>query len=309
MNKHLKNGHVRFSPASAPPDGFAPLLQRADYGAPSIFRPESMLREARRQKGLGTERVAPVCVLDPDGDIVEYARRCLGATSCPHWACYHTRMWEWTADGIRYGIVGHAVGGSFSVLVAEQLFASGCRLLISISSAGQITEVASPPYHILIDRALRDEGTSYHYLPPATFSEADPAVLAVAAEGLSRAGCRVHIGATWTTDAPFRETAQTIAARRKAGILAVEMEAAAIYAFGAARKRPVICLAHVSNQLGCVEGDFEKGRGNGAFSSVELVAAIASAWKRLADGDMSRPEPPQAPAPIERKPASAIGPE
>jgi hypothetical protein len=101
-------------------------------------------------------------MLDPDGDIVDYVRKQFGATRSPHWACYHTRLWEWERDGVRYGIVGYAVGGAFSVLVAEQLFASGCRLLVNVSSAGQISDVGPPPYYILADRALGDEGTSYH---------------------------------------------------------------------------------------------------------------------------------------------------
>ena len=53
------------------------------------------------------------------------------------------------------------------MLVAEELFASGCRLLLSVTSAGQIAPSAAPPYFVLIERALRDEGTSYHYLPPS----------------------------------------------------------------------------------------------------------------------------------------------
>ena len=153
--------------------GRAPLLERNDHSAPSVFRPENMLRESRRQKGLGSGEVPPVCLLDPDGDIVDYVRTQFGATRSPHWACYHTRLWEWSADGVRYGIVGYAVGGAFSVLVAEQLFASGCRLLVNVASAGQISDVGAPPYYILVDRALRDEGTSYHYLPPAAFADAD----------------------------------------------------------------------------------------------------------------------------------------
>jgi hypothetical protein len=146
--------------------GRAPLLERDDHSAPSVFRPENMLRESRRQKGLRSGAVPAVCMLDPDGDIVDYVRKQFGATRSPHWACYHTRLWEWERDGVRYGIVGYAVGGAFSVLVAEQLFASGCRLLVNVASAGQISDVGPPPYYILVDRALRDEGTSYHYLPP-----------------------------------------------------------------------------------------------------------------------------------------------
>jgi hypothetical protein len=109
----------------------APLLARTDHDAPSIFRPENLVREARRQKGLRLGSVSPVCVLDPDGDVVRYVRRMKRARYSRHWACYHTEMWEWDEDGQRFGIVGCAVGASFAVLVAEQLFVSGCELLVN----------------------------------------------------------------------------------------------------------------------------------------------------------------------------------
>jgi hypothetical protein len=277
MNRHTKDFHAPRRPALL--DGAAPLIERRDHVAPSVFRPESLLREARRQKGLSSGSVPPVCVLDPDGDIVAHVRR-HGAESCPQWACYHSTMWTWQSGDLACGIVGQVVGGSFAVLAAEQLFASGCELLISVASAGQITDVGPPPYYILIERALRDEGTSYHYLPPSNYVAADPALVRLAADALGEAGRGLHVGDTWTTDAPFRETEESIASRRHAGILAVEMEAASLYAFAAARARPVVCLAHVSNQLGCVDGDFEKGDGNGAAGSLELVMALAAAWRR-----------------------------
>jgi uridine phosphorylase len=268
----------------------APLFERKDHDAPSILRPENMLREARRQKSLNSAAVPAICVIDPDGDIVSHVRRVCAASPCKSWACFHTRMWEWTSSDIRCGIIGHVVGGSFSVLVAEQLFTSGCELLVNIASAGQITNIGLPPYYILIERALRDEGTSYHYLPPSAYVEADPALVELAARAFGCAGRRVHRGATWTTDAPFRETAEAIELRRREGILAVEMEAAALYAFAAAWLRPVICLAHVSNRLGCVEGDFEKGEGNGASSSLELAMTLVAAWVQEALGRVAAAE-------------------
>ncbi len=276
----VKRESARVAHKAAVISGATPLLERNDHVAPSIFRPENLLREARRQKGLVPGIVPPLCVLDPDGDIVAYVRWKYGAKRCPHWACYHTKMWTWRVGDIECGIIGHVVGGSFAVLVAEQLFASGCGLLLSIASAGQITDVGPPPYYILIERALRDEGTSYHYLPSSNYVEALPALVSLAADAIGRTGRQVHLGDTWTTDAPFRETAASIASRRAEGVLAVEMEAAALYAFAVACARPVICLAHVSNQLGCVDGDFEKGDGNGAAGSFDLVMALAAAWRR-----------------------------
>ena len=90
------------------------------------------------------------------------------------------------------------------------------------------------------------------------------------------------MGPSWTTDAPFRETAEAIDAARETGILAVEMEAAALYAFATARQQPVLCLAHVTNQMGQIEGDFEKGVGDGAGASLTVIAKIAHAWRQQA---------------------------
>lgn len=256
-----------------------PLAERSDFDAPSVFVAGNMLHASRRQKGLAIGSVPPVCVLDPDGDVVRHLRRSPDAAPSPHWACFHTDLWLCRAAGLPVGVVGCAVGGSFAVLVAEQLFASGCEVILHISSAGQITGVgAPPPYYVLIERALRDEGTSYHYRPPAAYADADPALFAFARRALAATGCPIHVGATWTTDAPFRETALMVADRRREGILAVEMEAASLYAFAEATGRPVVCLAQVTNQLGCLEGDFEKGESNGACSTLGLVAAFASAW-------------------------------
>ena len=170
------------------------------------------MREARRQKGLAIVAVPEICVLDPDGDIVRHLRSTGRAGRHPGWACYHTELYVFHHEGHEYGIVGCAVGAAFAVLIAEELFASGCRLLISVTSAGQILPVQAPPYFIVIDRALRDEGTSYHYLPPSDYSEADAHLARLAREALIAAGISVQVGATWTTDAPFRETQEAIEA-------------------------------------------------------------------------------------------------
>lgn len=252
-----------------------PILAQKHYRSPSAFTPESLLREARRQKGAALVPVPAVCVLDPDGDIV----RRLGAEGRARrhdgWVCYHTELHAFDEAGLTIGIVGCAVGASFAVLVAEELFASGCELLISVTSSGQITPLREPPYFILIDRALRDEGTSYHYLPPADWSEA-PAELPGRLDGaFADTGAAVVRGPVWTTDAPFRETAEAIEAMRRRGVLAVEMEAAALYAFARARQRAVVCFAHVTNRMGQVEGDFEKGEGNGVADALAVIACTA----------------------------------
>ena len=175
--------------------------------------------------------------------------------------------------------MGCAVGAAFAVLIAEELFASGCQFLLSMTSAGRVLPLRAPPYFIVIDRALRDEGTSYHYMPPSDYSAADAQLVELAREALAAAGIPVQIGATWTTDAPFRETQEAIDAASQAGILAVEMEAAALYAFAKARDRSVLCFAHVTNQMGRIEGDFEKGAADGAEESLKVISLAAGRWR------------------------------
>jgi uridine phosphorylase len=252
-----------------------------DHAAPSVFQPENLLREARRQKNIPAGSVPEICVLDPDGDIVRALVSAGRARRNPFWACYHTDMHDVEQDGEVFGIVGCAVGAPFAVLVAEQMFASGCRFLVSVTSSGQITPAGPTPYFILIDRALRDEGTSLHYMPASTFAGADPVLVARIAGGMAGHQPPVRQGATWTTDAPFRETDAAIEAARRHGVLAVEMEAAALYAFAQARGRSVICFAHVTNQMARIGDDFEKGEANGAHDALALIAATARAWRAL----------------------------
>jgi len=253
-----------------------PLLDNKNPTANSVFEPSALLREARRQKGVAAVNVPSVCILDPDGDIVRRLKAAGQAHLAKNWPCYHTELYTFTICGQVAGIVGCAVGAPFAVLVAEELFASGCRLLISMTSAGQITPTAKLPYFVLIDRALRDEGTSYHYALPSEYSEADPDLIATATRALKANGVEAITGASWTTDAPFRETEEAVAAARSKGILAVEMEAAALYAFARARNRKVLCLAHVTNTMAVANKDFEKGEADGTVDALRVLEAIVS---------------------------------
>jgi uridine phosphorylase len=254
-----------------------PILDNKDPSMPSVFVPSALMREARRQKDIMEANVPSVCLLDPDGDLVRHLRRTGHARPFEGWPCYHTELDVFTLAGRQVGIVGRAVGASFAVLVAEELFASGCRLLISLTSAGQIVAAGPPPYFIIIDRALRDEGTSYHYAAPSEYANACPRLLEAATEAVKHDGPRTISGASWTTDAPFRETSQAIQAAADKGILAVEMEAAALYAFAAATGCKVLCLAHVTNTMAQSGADFEKGENDGTVDALAVLGRLVEA--------------------------------
>lgn len=259
--------------------GESPLFSSKRFDDPSVFTPDSLLEEARQQKEIPDTEVPEVCVLDPDGDLVQHLVSTGRAEPDPTWPGYHTDLYRFSVDGTEVGIVGCAVGAPFAVLVAEQLFAAGCRFLVSITSSGQIVPKDNPTYFILIERALRDEGTSHHYAAPAPY-----ATLSSELQGSIEAACQsvsrpVYTGGTWTTDAPFRETEVAIERARDEDILAVEMEAAALYTFSEQRNCPVVCFAYVTNEMGQGDSEFEKGDANGSTAALEIIEATISGWR------------------------------
>lgn len=267
-----------------------PLLRHKAYDEPSVFAPENLLREARRQNDVEHGSVPDICLLDPDGDIVDRLCEANRAAPHPHWPGYHTTLYETELKGRSIGVLGRAVGASFAVLVAEQLFAAGCHLLISITSAGQIVPRGQPPYFVLIDEALRDEGTSHHYRPPSSYAALNPTLRGRLDGAFSSVPVPVHAGRAWTTDAPYRETESAIAAAREEDVLAVEMEAAALYAFAEAREQPVVCFAHVTNRMAVEEGDFEKGQADGVRDALALTTAAVKACKDLLPTPQDEPQ-------------------
>ena len=96
--------------------GLPPILRNKHYGVPSAFTPESLLREARRQKGIPNAPVAEICILDPAGDIVHYLRAAGCGQPVTGWACYHSMMDRFDEGSREYGIVGCVVGAPFAVL-------------------------------------------------------------------------------------------------------------------------------------------------------------------------------------------------
>lgn len=253
-----------------------PLLEHEPSEA-SIFRPANLMEAARVRKGLPRVTVPAGCLLDFDGELVEHLAASGQAGEDRAWPCFHTRLFRWRAGSAEYGLIGGTIGAPFAVLVAEELFALGCRALVSISSAGLVADRLKPPFFLLVERALRDEGTSCHYLPPARYAVAEPSLVAAVRSRVEGVQVAVHTGSSWTTDAPFRETEGLVAARRDEGIVSVEMEAAALLTLGQALGKPVACLAHVTNSMATRREDFEKGGDSGLADSLSVCLAALEA--------------------------------
>src|SRR5215472_5273191 len=157
------------------------------------------------------------------------------------------------------GIVPRTIGGPYAALIAEQLKSSGAHVILGLTSAGRVAASVSVPSLVVATAAIRDEGTSYHYLSASRAAVAHASLADSLLRGLRSLGVPVVSGAVWTTDAPYRETKQQLAEYARQGVLAVEMQAASLFAFAMARFIPVGLVAHVTNGVDHELEPFEKG--------------------------------------------------
>ncbi|RBY77471.1 purine-nucleoside phosphorylase [Blastococcus sp. TF02-09] len=147
------------------------------------------------------------------------------------------RLYRLPVEGGHVGVFHPGVGAPLAGGVLEEMIATGCRTFVACGGAGAVIPGLALGHVVVPDAAVRDEGTSFHYLPPGREVAADPAVTAVLSAVLTECDVPHVVGKTWTTDAPYRETQARIAARRAEGCVTVEMEAAAFFAV--ARHRAV----------------------------------------------------------------------
>ncbi|HWF07403.1 MAG TPA: nucleoside phosphorylase [Bryobacteraceae bacterium] len=185
-------------------------------------------------------------------------------------------MFLLTLEGVTCGIVARTIGGPFAVLIAEQMHAAGAGVIIGLTSAGRVAPDLPLPSLVVATGAIRDEGTSYHYLAPGEEVACAAHVTAPIVRELSRAGFTVQPGTVWTIDAPYRETAGQIARWASEGVLAVEMQAASLYAFAEARKVNVCVVARVSNAIDNAGSQFDTGTHEQGLQILKALARAGS---------------------------------
>lgn len=140
------------------------------------------------------------------------------------------------------------LGGSAAVQLLDFLFGHGVRQVIAAGSCGALVPISENAF-LLPAKALRDEGTSYHYLPPARFVETSSRLRSALAQTLTAHGLSFRECITWTTDGFYRETEAMTAHRREEGCTVVEMECASMAACAVFRGAEFAQLLYTADSL------------------------------------------------------------
>lgn len=171
-------------------------------------------------------------------------------------------------------MTGFGGGSPMTAELAEEFAAMGARRMILMTWGGTLQPELDPGDIVVVDKALRDEGTSYHYLPPARYVEADSGLADELMEAIRRRGGSCQRGATWTTDAPYRETAEEIRQYQVEGIQTVELESAGLFTIGQVRGIATCSAVIAMDSLAGLKWE-APSRLDEILRSLELVYAAA----------------------------------
>lgn len=173
------------------------------------------------------------------------------ATPAGHWLWSHDDrpLFHGTINGRPVSLSTLHVGAPGAVLSMEVMIASGARTFIVLGAAGSLQERAPIGSIVVPDAAIREDGTSFHYLAPEIEPRPNPALAAKLRTGFRDRGVDAHGGTNWSTDAIFRELKKKVQHYRTQGVLTVEMEAAAMFSVGMFRGVEVAFALAISDEL------------------------------------------------------------
>ena len=183
-------------------------------------------------------------------------------------------IYELTRQGVRVAAVPMPIGAATAAMVGERMIRSGAEKLIAVGSCGALEPLPEGEF-LLPNKALRDEGTSYHYLPAGHWVETDPGLTEICAKTARDAGFGALVAPTWTTDGFFRETRQLAKQRRQLGCVVVEMECAALAAMAEVRGVAFAQFLFTADTL--AEGSYDRRRFGVDSHHIALSLALEAA--------------------------------
>lgn len=153
-------------------------------------------------------------------------------------------------DNSQIGIMGEmGIGAPELITRVEELIASGVRQFIILGKAGGLQSEFSIGNVVVCDRAIRDEGTSHHYVKSGKYGFPSSQLLSRIKSGLDRDGITYSIGTSWTIDAPYRETRRELRHYQSQGVLTVEMEASALFIVAKVRRVQAAAVFIISDSV------------------------------------------------------------
>lgn len=226
--------------------------------------------------------VAPIVLLPGDPDRATLVAEHFFDSPSRYTEYRHMYGYTGTYKGVKVSVQATGMGCPSLAITAEELVRLGARTLIRIGTSGAVAQHVRPGHLVIANASIANEGTSRQYLKGQPYSAvADFEVTRALADAAAGSSFQTHVGLIQTDDAFYAVGPDDVPAMAERGVLAVEMEASALFLIGKLRKVRTGCMLVASNNIG--DSSFvEKSVLDGAV--LEMIRTTLDACVKLAEG-------------------------
>lgn len=226
-----------------------PILNHS-YNSQGIITPPKFLKYKGYNRKLGFPKI---CIITSQKNIIDFFRKTYKVKAYKQWISNRSKLYVFRIKNKignkSIGIINVGLGAPQAVTLGEMLIECGARKFFIIGSAGTIQKDLEINDFILVKKAIRDEGCSYHYLAPGKYVETSSKLYQSLKKFLSNQRIKFKSGVIWTTDAFYRGTKKEVIKYQKEGVLAIDMETAALFALAKYRKVEAAALLYISDSV------------------------------------------------------------
>ena len=177
--------------------------------------------------------------------------------------------------GVEIALFMMGVGAPASAAMMEDIYQLGAEKIIIFGTCGVLEKSIDDCAIIIPNSAMRDEGTSYHYVPASDEIPVNEKYMSVFMGMLDELQIKYTVGKTWTTDAIYRETADKIKRRKEQGCICVDMECSADAAVAQFRGKDLVQFFYAADNLDAEEWDVRSLSNSAKLEEKDRVATIA----------------------------------
>ena len=178
-------------------------------------------------------------------------------------------------EGHEIALFMSRLGAPACVVQYEELFVKGLEKIVVFGTCGVLDKNIDDLAIIIPNAAVRDEGTSYHYMKTSEEVEVNPKYQDEFIKLLDEHGYSYVVGKAWTTDAPYRETRKKVEDRKKQGCICVDMECSAISALAKFRNKEVFQFFYAADNLDSAKWDKRSLGNTEKLSDKEKIGLLA----------------------------------
>lgn len=245
------------------------ILEEFDYSKKAVINPEMIVDKVE-----GMPKVAVTCFARETFSrlLSELKGEMIAESSCANMVF---QIYKTNYNGVDIALFMADVGAPTCVGIIEDVFAMGVEKVVVFGTCGVLDSSIEDCSVIVPDRAVRDEGTSYHYVPASDEIDVNVGYKDLFCRMLDELGCSYRVGKVWTTDAFYRETPDKVAKRKASGCICVDMECSALAALAQFRNKDIVQFFYAADNLDKEKWDARSLSNDANLLEKDRVAMIA----------------------------------